>query len=228
MVVFHDHLGTLNAVGLLVVILGVLLFNWYRYRRIQAGEAPAHGSHRVPTKPHHPEKKERQTSQDLSGEMELLVMPGGAGNNGLVPRMSSVTVLTSATNTPRAGMTPRSSANAGEGGSGGAVPRNKDKSSLASTLSNAQDEYGHMAPAHSAGGNVFVHRTQTTSDHGAPSVGASSAAAMGGAGASTVLYRGTSDLVARLDSHTSRDVQGALGQALHSHTSSAPRQNLMD
>ena len=37
-IVMKDHFGPTNAVGLAVVIVGVLLFNFYKYRKIVHGE----------------------------------------------------------------------------------------------------------------------------------------------------------------------------------------------
>lgn len=36
--VFGDHLGPVNFLGLLVVIMGVALFNYYKFRKVRSGE----------------------------------------------------------------------------------------------------------------------------------------------------------------------------------------------
>eukprot|EP00877_Chromochloris_zofingiensis_P007804 jgi/Chrzof1/3277/Cz12g19080.t1 len=41
MMFFGDHLGVINGVGLVIVILGVLLFNAYKYRKLKVGEIQA-------------------------------------------------------------------------------------------------------------------------------------------------------------------------------------------
>uniref|UniRef100_A0A7C9CWY6 Sugar phosphate transporter domain-containing protein n=2 Tax=Opuntia streptacantha TaxID=393608 RepID=A0A7C9CWY6_OPUST len=41
---FHDHFTRLKGVGLLIIIIGVSLFNWYKYQKLQKGETSGNAS----------------------------------------------------------------------------------------------------------------------------------------------------------------------------------------